>query len=497
LEETTNLIEQRKNKCEEFRAEGINPYAYRFKISHSIHSIIKKFKDVSHDEFEKIEDQIIIAGRLLTKRKHGKTLFGHIQDASEKIQIYVRSNEVGNDNYLSIVKFDIGDFLGIKGRVFRTRTGELTIWAKEVTLLTKSIRPLPEKWHGLKDIEIRYRQRYVDLIVNPEVRKVFKIRALIIQSIRDFLNQRDFLEVETPIMQSIPGGATAKPFKTFHNVLDMELYLRIAPELYLKRLVVGGLERVYEINKSFRNEGISTDHNPEFTMLEFYMAYADYNDLMDLTEELFCLLAKKIHGDAPLEICDQKVDFKVSWKRISYLNAIIEIGNVAPDRLKGLENLKMLAKELKIPLQKDMENDEGKILAKIFDIFVEPKLIQPTFVVDFPVSLSPLAKKKEDSPDLVERFELFIGGKEIANAYTELNDPADQKQRFEKQVAMRTNEGDEEAHWMDLDYIRALEYGMPPTAGEGIGIDRLTMLLTGCKSIRDVIFFPQLKREEI
>ena len=497
MEETTNLIEQRKNKCEEFRAEGINPYVYRFKISHSIYSIVKKFKEAPHDEFEKIDDQFVIAGRLLTKRKHGKTLFGHIQDASEKIQIYVRSNEVGNDNYLSIVKFDIGDFLGIKGRVFKTKTGELTIWAKEVTLLTKSIRPLPEKWHGLKDIEIRYRQRYVDLIVNPEVRKVFKIRALIIQSIRDFLNQRDFLEVETPIMQSIPGGATAKPFKTFHNVLDMELYLRIAPELYLKRLVVGGLERVYEINKSFRNEGISTDHNPEFTMLEFYMAYADYNDLMDLTEELFCLLSKKIHGDAPLEICDQKVDFRAPWKRVSYLNAIIEIGNVEPDRLKGLENLKLLAKELKIPLQKDMENDEGKILAKIFDIFVEPKLIQPTFVVDFPLSLSPLAKKKEDSPDLVERFELFIGGKEIANAYTELNDPADQKQRFEKQVAKRTKEGDEEAHWMDLDYIRALEYGMPPTAGEGIGIDRLTMLLTGCKSIRDVIFFPQLKREEI
>ncbi len=497
MEETTNLIDQRKNKCEEFRAEGINPYVYRFKISHSIHSIVKKFKDVPHDEFEKIEDQMVIAGRLLTKRKHGKTLFGHIQDASEKIQIYVRSNEVGNDNYLSIVKFDIGDFLGIKGRVFKTKTGELTIWAKEVTLLTKSIRPLPEKWHGLKDIEIRYRQRYVDLIVNPEVRKVFKIRALIVQSIRDFLNQKDFLEVETPIMQSIPGGATAKPFKTFHNVLNMELYLRIAPELYLKRLVVGGLERVYEINKSFRNEGISTDHNPEFTMLEFYMAYADYNDLMELTEELFCFLAKKIHGDAPLEICDQKVDFKAPWKRLSYLNAIIEIGNVAPDRLKGLENLKFLAKELKIPPQKDMENDEAKILAKIFDICVEPKLIQPTFIVDFPIGLSPLAKKKEDSSDLVERFELFIGGKEIANAYTELNDPVDQKQRFEKQVAKRTKEGDEEAHWMDLDYIRALEYGMPPTAGEGIGIDRLTMLLTGCKSIRDVIFFPQLKREEI
>lgn len=497
MEEITSLIEQRNIKCEEFRAAGINPYIPRFKISHSIQSIIEKYTDIPSDDFEKLEDKFIVAGRLLTRRRHGKTLFGNIQDSSGKIQIYVRSNDVGNENYSIISKFDIGDFIGIKGRVFKTKTGELTIWAGEVTLLTKSIRPLPEKWHGLKDIEIRYRQRYVDLIVNPEVRKVFKIRAEIIQLVRDFLNKKDFLEVETPMMQPIPGGAAAKPFKTFHNALNMELYLRIAPELYLKRLVVGGLERVYEINKSFRNEGVSTYHNPEFTMLEFYMAYADYNDLMTLTEELFVYLAKKIVGAMLLETEDRKIDFTPPWKRYSFKGAIAEFGKILPEQLEGLENLLNLCQEKNISLAEDIKNDEAKLLAKIFDIVVEPELIQPTFIIDFPLGLSPLAKKKENDPDLVERFELFIGGKEIANAYTELNDPADQKQRFEEQVAMRKKEGDEEAHWMDLDYIRALEYGMPPTAGEGIGIDRLTMLLTGSKSIRDVIFFPHLKRESI
>lgn len=497
MEETTALIQQRKIKCEEFRSAGINPYIYRFKKSHTIQSIIDKYKDVPHDDFEKIKDEFIIAGRLLTKRKHGKTLFGHVQDASGKMQIYVRANEVGAEKYSLISKFDIGDVLGVRGRVFKTKTGEVTIWAREVTLLTKSIRPLPEKWHGLKDIEIRYRQRYVDLIVNPEVREVFKARAQIIQSIRDFLNGKDFLEVETPMMQPIPGGATAKPFKTFHNVLSMELYLRIAPELYLKRLVVGGLERVYEISKSFRNEGISINHNPEFTMLEFYMAYADYNDLMNLTEEMICDLADKIIGGRSLKIDEQTIDFSPPWKRYSFKGAIKEIGNISSERLEGIENLKLLTKELDISLQKDIENEEAKILAKIFDIVVEPKLIQPTFIIDFPLKLSPLAKKKENNPELVERFELFVGGKEIANAYTELNDPAEQKQRFEEQVKMRMKDGDEEAHWMDLDYIRALEYGMPPTAGEGIGIDRLTMLLTGCKSIRDVILFPLLKKESL
>jgi lysyl-tRNA synthetase class 2 len=500
MEETGHLIKQRLEKIDELRADGIRLFNNKFKVNASICNLVSDYSNFSKEELVEKDVQCIVAGRMMTRRNHGKTTFIHIKDRTGQIQVFVNEKLLGAENYNTFGKFDIGDIVGLQGKLSKTRTGELTLFAESLTLLTKSLQPLPEKWHGLKDIELRYRQRYVDLIVNPEVKQIFVYRSQIIQAIRNFLNDRDYLEVETPMMHSIPGGATAKPFKTHHNALNMELYLRIAPELYLKRLVVGGMERVYEINRSFRNEGMSTEHNPEFTMLEFYTAYVDYNDLMDLTEELLRYIGEQVFNTLQFpytHVVDGKekegtFDFSQPFKRISFKRSLTEIGEVPETAVADPEKAVAFALEHKVHLEK--KDTPAKVLAKLFDTFVEPKLIQPTFIIDYPLELSPLSQKKADDPSLVERFEFFVGGKEIANAYTELNDPIDQKQRFEDQVAER-QAGDDEAHWMDLDFIRALEIGMPPTAGEGIGIDRLTMLFTNSQSIRDVILFPQLKKE--
>jgi lysyl-tRNA synthetase class 2 len=492
MEDHNELIQQRFKKREEISAMGIRPYAGRFDVSVSAQGLIDQYGQTSKEDLEKTRVGVLVAGRIVAMRSFGKAGFGHLQDGSGRIQFYFQKNTLGDDKYAFFKKLDIGDFMGVKGFLFRTKTNELTIDIEDFTLLSKSLRPLPEKWHGLTDVELRYRQRYLDLIVNPDVRKVFLLRTKIVQSIRGFLNDRGYIEVETPMMQSIPGGATAKPFKTHHNALDMDLFLRIAPELYLKRLLVGGFERVYEINRNFRNEGISTRHNPEFTMLEFYTAYADYRVLMAMTEHMISCIAQEVLGKTEVEYEGHLINLAPPWKRITYLDALREAGvpdEVLTDGVKAREYAKKLGANLTggEPL--------GKVLNEIFEALVEPKLIQPTFITDYPTDISPLSKKCDDNPDFVERFELFVVGRELANAFSELNDPVDQKERFLKQVS-EGEAGDEEAHQMDEDFIRALEYGMPPAAGEGIGIDRLVMLLTGASSIRDVILFPQMKKEK-
>jgi lysyl-tRNA synthetase, class II len=491
VDEITTFMRERLAKLDELTREGTDPFPSRCRVSHPIRELTATYGGADEAGLA-AAPEVAVAGRMLSLRGHGKASFAHIQDRSGKIQIYVRLDNVGEPAYALFKRLDVGDFLGVEGRLFRTKTGELTVQVARLTLLTKSIRPLPDKWHGLSDVEVRYRQRYVDLIANPAVGETFRRRGRIIAEMRSFFDARGFLEVETPMMQSIPGGATARPFITHHNALDLDLYLRIAPELYLKRCVVGGLERVYEINRNFRNEGLSTHHNPEFTMLEFYQAYADYGDLMALTEELLPQLARAACGSDRVTYQGQEISLAPPWPRLSVEGALVGLGGLSAEEVKSAEGLRRAATSRGIPI--NPEWGWAKLLMELFEAVGEAKCIQPTFITDFPSELSPLAKARPEDPRFVQRFELYIAGMEVANAYTELNDPREQRRRFEAQAQAR-EAGDEEAQYVDEDFLRALEYGLPPTAGEGIGIDRLVMLLTDSPSIRDVILFPLLRPE--
>jgi lysyl-tRNA synthetase, class II len=488
-DELPPLLRQRRDKLEALRARGIDPFGTRFPVSHWAGDLARRLGSASEDDL-KAFGPVQVAGRLVSLRHHGKTCFAHLMDYTGRIQLYARADQLGDD-YALFTGLDVGDFVGVTGEPFRTRTGELTVAVKAFTVLSKSLRPLPEKWHGLRDVETRYRQRYVDLVVNPEVREIFVLRSRLVKTLREFLEGRGFLEVETPMMQPIPGGAVARPFVTHHNALDVDLYLRIAPELYLKRLLVGGFDRVYEINRNFRNEGVSTQHNPEFTMVEFYQAYADYADLMDLTEELFVHLARTVRETLTLPWGDDVIDLTPPWRRLPFFTGLSEALGMTVTPETDAATLARAA------ATRGIVHDGGDAVSlwkDVFEALVEPTLVPPTFVVDFPVELSPLARKKRENPRLVDRFELYVGRRELANAYSELNDPIDQRERFVQQAGERQR-GDDEAHWLDEDYVRALEYGMPPAAGEGIGIDRLVMLFANQPSIREVILFPLLRPE--
>jgi len=489
MDETSEVIRRRHEKARALADEDIDLYPNDFKVSHTVEAV-RKHIDQLADAVDGTA-MFAMAGRIVGLRSFGKAAFFHFRDYTGQLQAYVKQDEIGRQPYALFKQFDVGDFIGIKGVVFQTKTGEWTLLAKEIRLLCKAIRPLPEKFHGLRDPEKRYRQRYLDLVMNPNVRDIFIKRAHIVQAFRNFFLERSFMEVETPMMQPIPGGAEATPFKTFHDALGMGLFLRIAPELYLKRLVIGGFDRVFEINRSFRNEGVSSQHNPEFTMLEFYQAYATHKDLMSFTEEMFGFVTQQVLGETHFKYQENTIDMTGPWRRLTLKDALIELGGIDPSILDDRERLLDFAGSQGIEIRKAKR--VGKILAKLFDVLVEPKLIEPTFVVDYPVEISPLARRNSSDPNITERFELFIGGREIANGFSELNDPVDQKRRFLDQVANR-EAGDQESHYMDEDYVMALEYGMPPTAGEGVGIDRFVMLLTNAASIREVILFPQLKR---
>jgi len=474
------------------KRNNINLYPNDFVVLHTIGDIKMAVEDAP-DSLAEDGPVFVVAGRMMAINRFGKASFMRFRDRTGQLQAYVKKDEIGEKAYSLFKQLDIGDFVGLNGRMFKTRTGEWTLLVKEFKLVCKSARPLPEKFHGLKDPEKRYRRRYIDLLMNSDVRDVFVKRSRIIQAIRSFLLDRDFLEVETPMMQPVPGGAEATPFVTHHNALGIDLFLRIAPELYLKRLVIGGFEKVFEINRSFRNEGVSARHNPEFTMLEFYQAFARYEDLMDLTEKMFCHVAQEVTGSTSMQYQGNTVDLGVKWRRISLASAMEEYGGIDADLMNNREGLLEFAASNRIKVTKT--GRLGKIITKIFDVIVEPKLLQPIFITGYPVEVSPLSRRSDTSPELTDRFELFIAGHEIANGFSELNDPNDQKERFLQQVADR-EAGDKEAHYMDKDYIEALEYGMPPTAGAGIGIDRLTMLLTDSASIREVILFPHMKPVE-
>ena len=488
-EKESDVLDKRRQKIDQLRTEKIRLYPNDFRTTHSIGEIRALIEDAP-DSLAENSPVFAVAGRLMAINRFGKSSFVRLRDRSGQLQAYLRMDLLGEAAYAIFRQLDIGDFIGVAGGLFQTKTGEWTLLAKEMRLLSKAIRPLPEKYHGLRDPEKRYRRRYLDLLMNPEVREIFVKRSVVIQSIRSFLLDRGFLEVETPMMQPIPGGAEATPFVTHHNALDMDLYLRIAPELYLKRLVVGGLERVFEINRNFRNEGISTQHNPEFTMLEFYQAYATHEDLMALTEAMLAEAARRVTGEETIAYQGETISLAAPWRRITLADALEQIGGVERAKLGDREALLAVAADRQVQVTKTSRI--GKIVTKLFDVLVEPHLIQPTFITGYPVEVSPLSRRSDTEPDLTERFELFIAGREIANGFSELNDPEDQRGRFLQQVADR-EAGESEAHFMDEDYIEALEYGMPPTAGEGIGIDRLTMLLTDSASIREVILFPHMK----
>jgi len=482
-------FEQRKEKLNELRSLGFNPFANGYKPDSLAGELSSRFDSIAAEELESRDDTFSLAGRVVGLRDFGKSLFFHIADRTGKIQAYIKKDVIGDEGLKFFKKYvDLGDFVGISGNLFKTRTGELTVNVKDLRLLTKTLHPLPEKWHGLKDVEARYRQRYLDLISNSEIKEIFLTRSRIIKLIRKFLDERDFIEVETPILHPIAGGAAARPFETHHNALGMDLFLRIAPELYLKRLVIGGLERVYEIGRTFRNEGISTQHNPEFTMIEFYQAYATYEDLMDLIEELICSLALEIKGSLVFEYGGAEIDMSRPWKRINVI-----------DYLEKTFGKEFLSDDGKLydkahSLGVDHKRIRGKAIVEIFEKIAAAELMNPAFVYGFPLDVSPLARKNEADPDITDRFELYITGREIANAFSELNDPIDQKERFRSQLDLKLK-GEEEVHEMDEDFVTALEHGMPPTAGAGIGIDRLVMLLTNSPSIREVIFFPHLRPE--
>lgn len=492
-EEIQDQLAVRRQKLQDIREQNLDPFGKRFERSHSSSEMVSLFGSLTKEELEEKKESVQIAGRMMTKRGQGKAGFAHLQDLDGQIQIYVRKDQVGEEAYQLFNLADLGDIIGISGEVFKTNRGELSVKAYNLTFLSKALRPLPDKYHGLKDVELRYRKRYVDLIINPEVRDTFVSRSKIIKSMRNYLDKQGFLEVETPTLHNIAGGASAKPFMTHHNALDIELFMRIAIELHLKRLIVGGLEKVYEIGRVYRNEGISTRHNPEFTMLELYEAYADYQDIMQLTENLIEHIALEVLGRSTILYGEQEINLGAPWKRISMVEIIKEVVGVDFSVQMKDEEAIALAQEHGIHIEPHMKF--GHIVNEFFEQKVEHTLIQPTFIYGHPLDISPLAKQNDADPRFTDRFELFIVAREHANAFTELNDPIDQRQRFEAQLKEK-EAGNDEAHAMDHDFIEALEYGMPPTGGLGIGIDRLVMLLTNSPSIRDVLLFPTMKERQ-